>query len=51
MITVRDMFSFKIFLKCYNHDPQTFSKKVTDNITKHVIIKPYAQFILSGRWA
>jgi hypothetical protein len=33
----------------YNHDPQTFFKKIYDNITKYVDVKPYAQFIFIGR--
>lgn len=43
MIIVCNMFTYQINRERYHHDPQTFYKKITDNlITESVDIKPYA---------
>ena len=49
MIIVSSMFTAKMNIECYNHDPQTIHKKFTDNfIAKHVNFKLYAWFTYSS---
>ncbi len=42
MIIVCVMFSYNTTYERYNHDSQTFYKKIFDNTTKYVDFKPYA---------
>jgi len=43
MIIVCNMFTYQINRERYHHDPQSFYKKITDNIiTESVDFKPYA---------
>ena len=41
MIMVYVMFNYNSTYERYNHDSQTFYKKITDNIAKYVDFKPY----------
>jgi hypothetical protein len=49
VIIVCTMFNYDTTGEYYNHEPQTFYKKITDNInTKYVDFKPYAWLIHIG---